>query len=83
MAIILISRIIDFVYGLETKNIDGFCGYMSDVGDTADMAKNALSILQDEATYQKFKANALLQARKFDIGNIVPKYEELYRKIIG
>ncbi len=69
--------------GLPEINIDGFCGYMSNVGDTADMAKNALSILKDEATYQKFKSNALLQAQKFDISNIVPKYEELYRKVIS
>ena len=69
--------------GLPEININGFCGYMSDVGDTADMAKNALSILEDEATYQTFKANALIQAQKFDIGNIVPKYEELYRKLIS
>lgn len=69
--------------GLPEININGFCGYMSDVGDTADMAKNALSILKDEETYQKFKRNALLQAQKFDIGNIVPKYEELYRRVIS
>jgi L-malate glycosyltransferase len=68
--------------GLPEINIDGYCGYMSNVGDIEDMCKNALSILQDDATLQQFKANALAQAQKFDIGNIVPKYEELYNKVV-
>ncbi len=68
--------------GLPEININGYCGYMSNVGDIEDMCKNALSILQDDATLQQFKANALAQAQKFDIGNIVPKYEELYIKVV-
>ena len=31
---------------------------------------------------KQFKANALAQAQKFDIGSIVPKYEELYNKVV-
>ena len=68
--------------GLPEININGFSGYMSNVGDVADMSKNALHILQDDATLQKFKANALTQAKKFDIENIVPLYEALYKKVI-
>jgi L-malate glycosyltransferase len=68
--------------GLPEININGYCGYMSNVGDIDDMCKNALSILQDENTLQQFKANALAQAQKFDIGNIVPKYEELYERVL-
>jgi N-acetyl-alpha-D-glucosaminyl L-malate synthase BshA len=68
--------------GLPEININGYCGYMSNVGDINDMCKNALSILQDESTLQQFKANALAQAQKFDIGNIVPKYEELYERVL-
>ena len=68
--------------GLPEININGFSGYMSDVGDVANMSKNALHILQDDATLQKFKANALTQAKKFDIENIVPLYEALYKRVI-
>ncbi|MCY7292508.1 MAG: N-acetyl-alpha-D-glucosaminyl L-malate synthase BshA, partial [Ferruginibacter sp.] len=67
--------------GLPEININGFSGFMSDVGDVADMSKNALHILQDEATLKQFKANALTQAKKFDIENIVPLYEALYKKV--
>lgn len=68
--------------GLPEINIDGYCGYMSNVGDVDDMAKNALQIFKDEETLQQFKNNALIQAKKFDIENIVPVYEELYKKVI-
>lgn len=68
--------------GLPEINIDGYCGYMSNVGDVEDMCKNALLILKDKATHDQFKANALEQARKFDIHNIVPQYEKLYESLI-
>lgn len=68
--------------GLPEINIDGYCGFMSDVGDVKDMSKNALHILQDEATLKQFKVNALTQANKFDIENIVPLYEALYKRVI-
>ena len=68
--------------GLPEINIDGYCGFMSNVGDIADMAKNALFILKDETTLLQFKANALTQAKKFDIENIVPVYEAMYKRVI-
>ena len=71
------------VGGLPEININGFSGYMSDIGDVEDMAKNAISILKDDETLLKFKKNALLQAQKFDISSIVPKYEALYNKVLG
>lgn len=68
--------------GLPEININGYCGYMSNVGDVEDMARNAVSILKDEATHKTFKQNALAQANKFDIHNIVPVYEKLYERLI-
>lgn len=68
--------------GLPEININGYCGFMSNVGDVEDMSKNALHILQDDATLQQFKKNALIQAKKFDIENIVPVYEALYKKVV-
>ncbi|MES2590439.1 MAG: N-acetyl-alpha-D-glucosaminyl L-malate synthase BshA [Bacteroidota bacterium] len=68
--------------GLPEVNINGFSGYMSNVGDVEDMAKNAISILKDDAVLNKFKINAFEQAGKFDIAKILPMYEELYTSII-
>ena len=68
--------------GLPEIMVDGYNGYMSNVGDVDDMCANALKILADETTTQQFRKNALAQAMKFDIENIVPQYEQLYQKLI-
>jgi L-malate glycosyltransferase len=68
--------------GLPEININGYCGFMSPVGDIEDMSRNALTILGDEKTHHKFKTHALEQAKKFDIHNIVPQYEKLYEDVL-
>ena len=68
--------------GLPEIIINGNCGYMSNVGDVEDMSKNALSILTNKTVFETFKANALKQAERFDIDNIVPEYEALYKKLL-
>jgi len=69
--------------GLPEINVNGYSGFLSPVGDIDDMANNALTILSDESSLKQFKMNALQQAKKFDINNIVPEYEELYKKCIN
>lgn len=69
--------------GLPEININGYSGFMSNVGDVEDMCRNAITILQDKATHDQFKANALAQAQKFDIDNIVPQYESLYNRLVN
>ncbi len=69
--------------GLPEINIDGYCGYMCNVGDIQGMSQKAIEILKDEATFQQFKQNALAQAKKYDINNIVPQYEELYSRVVA
>jgi L-malate glycosyltransferase len=68
--------------GLPEVNKQGFSGYLSDVGDVEDMAKNAISILSDDAELLKFKKNALALAKEFDIMKIMPLYENLYLRAI-
>jgi N-acetyl-alpha-D-glucosaminyl L-malate synthase BshA len=69
--------------GIPELNIHGVTGFMSEVGDVDDMAANALSILSDEATLQEFKKNALAQAKRFDIREILPLYENLYQRVVS
>ena len=64
--------------GLPEVNKEGFSGFLSDVGDVDDMAKNGLAILKDHQTLQQFKNNAKEMASKFDINAIVPLYEKVY-----
>jgi glycosyltransferase involved in cell wall biosynthesis len=69
--------------GNPEVNIHGVSGYLSEVGDVDDMAKNALLILKDEATLNKFKKQAYQQALNFDIHKILPMYEQLYDAVAG
>ncbi len=66
--------------GLPELVIQGKTGFMSNVGDLEDMAKNALFILQEE-NLPHFKAASLARAQEFDIHNILPKYEAFYEQI--
>lgn len=66
--------------GIPEVNIHGVTGFLSEVGDVPDMVKNALYLLRDDALLEKFKEQAFEVACKFDIHNILPMYEEVYRK---
>ncbi len=66
--------------GIPEVNLQGVTGYLSEVGDIEDMAKNALSILSDETVLEKFKENAYNSALRFDITNVLPLYEAIYEK---
>lgn len=69
--------------GLPEVNKDGFSGYLSDVGDINNMAKNAIKILKDSTKLINFKKNAKQQANKFDVHNIVPHYEDIYKRTLS
>jgi len=68
--------------GLPELNVDGFCGYMSNVGDVDAMAANAISILKDDETLKQFKENAFTRAQDFDLKKILPFYVDFYREVI-
>lgn len=68
--------------GLPEVNFDGKSGYLSDVGNIDEMAQNALKILNNNETLNSFKENALAVAQQFDIANILPLYEDLYKTAI-
>ena len=69
--------------GLPEVNLNGFSGYLSNVGDINQMAENAIKILEDPENLIKFKKNAKIQANKFDVHNIVPSYEDIYRRTLA
>ncbi|HLY71867.1 MAG TPA: glycosyltransferase, partial [Puia sp.] len=68
------------VGGLPEINVDGITGFLSHVGDIENMSRNAITILESDATLQKFKASAAVHAKLFDIHRIVPQYEALYNR---
>jgi len=67
--------------GLPELNVQGVTGFMSNVGDIEDMARNALFILQDE-NLQRFKAAALERAKEFELSQILPLYERYYEAVL-
>lgn len=67
--------------GLPELNIDGVTGFLCAVGDTDDMARKALHVL-DKNNLPKFKENALKRARDFDISRILPQYESYYQQVM-
>ena len=68
--------------GLSEVNINGVTGFLSNVGDTDDMAKNGIYILEDLNRLQEFKTNALAQAKEFSLENVLPYYKDVYREVV-
>ena len=69
--------------GLPEVNFDGFSGFLSNIGAVDEMAANAIYILENDETLNKFRENALEVAKKFDIKNILPQYEAIYQQAIN
>jgi L-malate glycosyltransferase len=70
------------VGGLPEVNIHGVTGFLSKVGDVDDMANNAIRLLENDDLHRIFRKNALAQAQKFDIDNILPLYEAYYEEVL-
>jgi N-acetyl-alpha-D-glucosaminyl L-malate synthase BshA len=68
--------------GIPEVNVHGVTGYLSNVGDVADMAKNAIKVLENEEVLKTFKRNALSRAKEFDLDKIMNDYLEIYRRCI-
>jgi N-acetyl-alpha-D-glucosaminyl L-malate synthase BshA len=68
--------------GLPEVNIHGVTGFTSDPGNVKEMAHYAVQLLQDDAMLQQFRENALKQAQRFDLHNILPDYEAYYEEVL-
>ena len=64
--------------GIPEVNQHGVTGYLSNIGDTADMTQNALRLLENEKQHNLFKIQAQEQAQRFNINTIVSHYESSY-----
>lgn len=69
--------------GIPEVNVHNETGFLSDVGDVQDMAKNALSLLETPEQLELFKQQALNRSRDFDIQSILPLYETVYNRVIA
>ena len=67
--------------GIPEVNINGVTGYVSKIGNVKEMAENAMKILKDPETHQKFKQAAFVRAKEFDLQKIMAQYEEIYNNL--
>ena len=68
--------------GIPEVNIHGFSGYLSNVGDVEDMAKNMIHLLHPD-NLPTFKINAKERSKEFSLEKILPLYEEIYRNLVS
>jgi glycosyltransferase involved in cell wall biosynthesis len=68
--------------GIPEVNIHGKTGYLADVGDVKTMSQYAVQLLSDENLLKEMKNNARNVAQTFDLKNIIPQYEELYKNTL-
>ncbi|KMJ59732.1 N-acetyl-alpha-D-glucosaminyl L-malate synthase [Bacillus sp. LL01] len=59
-------------------------GYLSEVGDIEDIAKNAIKILGDSILHKTFAENAVARVKEhFSSQKIVKQYEDIYMQLIN
>ncbi len=68
--------------GIPEVNKHGVTGFIADVGDVDAMVEYTKKLFSDETLLAKMKINAKDNALKFDIANILPLYEELYKEAL-
>jgi len=68
--------------GLPEVNLNGMTGFLSDVGDVNEMAKNAIHILKEDKILNEFKNNAYEHSKIFTLEEILPQYLEVYNRVL-
>lgn len=68
--------------GIPEVNIHGETGFLSNVGDINDMARNTIYLLKNEVLFQQFRQNALKRSKFFSLEKVLPLYEEIYSRLL-
>jgi len=70
------------VGGIPEVVVDGETGALEDPENVEAMAARAVELLRDPARWRRTRVAAIERARQFDAAQIVPRYEELYRRLV-
>jgi len=70
------------VGGLPVTVLDGHTGRLFAPGDETTAADAIVTLLEDAGLRERMSAEALWHARQFSSDVVVPRYEELYRRVI-
>lgn len=68
--------------GIPEVNVQGITGYLAETGNVEAMSNYTIKLLSDEELLHNMKLNAKKQALKFDLKNILPLYENMYKETI-
>lgn len=68
--------------GIPEVNIQGETGYLAEIGNVEVMSNYTIKLLSNEELLSKMKKNAKRQAEKFDMKNIIPLYEKMYKETL-
>ena len=69
--------------GIPEVNIQGETGFLAEIGNVEAMSNYTIKLLSNEELLAQMKINAKEQAIKFDLTNILPIYEEMYKTTIA
>jgi L-malate glycosyltransferase len=69
--------------GIPEVNEQGVSGFLSDVGEVDEMAKNALRLLQNPELLRQFKQQAKDRSLHFSVKHVLPMYEDLYERVLA
>lgn len=69
--------------GLPEVVEDGVSGILEPPGSVEAMGRRAVELLRDPVRHAAMSAAAVEKAQLFDADRIVPKYESLYREMVG
>ena len=71
------------VGGIPEVVEDGGCGYLFEIGDVKGMSSAALRILSNESERVRLGARGrAIAVSQFATDNIIPQYEDLYRRVV-
>ncbi|REE94310.1 N-acetyl-alpha-D-glucosaminyl L-malate synthase BshA [Paenibacillus taihuensis] len=70
--------------GIPELVTSGETGFLSPIGDTDDMAYNAIKLLRSEGMYGRFREACLNRARRVFCNDLITaEYERIYYKVLG
>jgi len=70
------------IHGIPEIVDDAVNGYLTEAGETEQMAERVTELLSNSSTRVRFVANGFKKVRAFSIAAMVRKYEDLYRETI-
>jgi N-acetyl-alpha-D-glucosaminyl L-malate synthase BshA len=68
--------------GIPEVNVQGYSGFLSDVGNIDEMAQNSIRILKNDSDLIQFRRNAHERSKTFSLGSVLPMYEQLYEQVL-